>query len=60
MPSRKTALVHESLEPLILVIRNQRVILDADLARLYGVTTKVFNQAVNEMSADSPRILHFN
>ena len=45
MPSRKTALVHESLEPLILVVRNQRVILDADLARLYGVPTKRFNEA---------------
>ena len=45
MTSRKTALVHESLEPLILVVRNQRVILDADLARLYGVPTKRFNEA---------------
>jgi hypothetical protein len=34
------------LEPLILTIRGQRVILDADLARLYGVSTKVLNQAV--------------
>ncbi|TAK04374.1 MAG: ORF6N domain-containing protein [Candidatus Manganitrophaceae bacterium] len=31
---------------MILTIREQRVILDADLARLYGVTTKVFNQAI--------------
>ena len=30
----------------ITVIRNQRVILDSDLAKLYGVSTKVFNQAV--------------
>jgi ORF6N domain len=45
MPSRKTALIHDSLEPLILVIRNQRVILDADLARLYGEPTKRFNEA---------------
>src|SRR5882672_1428615 len=30
----------------ILVVRGQRVILDSDLARLYGVSTKVFNQAV--------------
>ena len=30
----------------ILIIRGQRVILDADLARLYGVSTKAFNQAV--------------
>lgn len=46
MSSRKHKPVHGPLEPLILVIRNQRVILDADLARLYGVTTKAFNQAV--------------
>lgn len=31
----------------ILIIRGQRVILDADLARLYGVTTKRLNQQVN-------------
>lgn len=30
----------------ILVVRNQRVILDSDLAKLYGVETKVLNQAV--------------
>ena len=45
MPSRKADLIPDSLEPLILVIRNQRVILDADLARLYGVSTKRFNEA---------------
>jgi len=35
------------IETLILNIRNQKVILDADLAELYGVPTKVFNQAFN-------------
>ncbi|MEJ0086419.1 MAG: ORF6N domain-containing protein [Pseudomonadota bacterium] len=30
----------------ILVVRGQRVLLDADLAQLYGVSTKAFNQAV--------------
>ena len=30
----------------IFTIRGQRVILDADLARLYGTTTMAFNQAV--------------
>ena len=30
----------------ILLIRDQRVIVDADLAELYGVSTKVLNQAV--------------
>ena len=34
------------IESLILTVRNQKVILDADLAELYGVPTKVFNQAV--------------
>jgi len=36
---------NEALEPLIYSIRNQRVILDADLARLYGASTKRFNEA---------------
>lgn len=60
MSSRKTALVHESLEPLILVIRNQRVILDAHLARLYGVATKAFNQPSNATSSVSFKTLPFN
>jgi hypothetical protein len=34
------------LQSLILEIRGQKVILDADLAEIYGVPTKVFNQAV--------------
>ena len=59
MPSRKTALVHESLEPLIFVVRNQRVILDADLARLYGVTTKSFNQAVKRNADHFPEDFAF-
>ncbi len=32
-----------AVEPLIITIRGRRVILDADLARLYGVTTKALN-----------------
>ena len=35
----------EKLEPLIFAIRGHRVLLDADLARLYGVSTKRFNEA---------------
>ncbi len=34
------------IERMILFIREQRVILDSDLADLYGVTTRAFNQAV--------------
>ncbi|MFW6115361.1 MAG: ORF6N domain-containing protein [Thermodesulfobacteriota bacterium] len=36
----------EPIEQAILLIRRQKVMLDADLANLYGVTTKALNQAV--------------
>jgi hypothetical protein len=36
----------ESLETLIFTVRGKRVILDADLARIYGVTTKRLNEQV--------------
>lgn len=36
----------ERIERRILVIRKQKVIVDADLAALYGVTTKALNQAM--------------
>ena len=36
----------EEIENLILTIRGKQVMLDRDLARLYGVETKVLNQAV--------------
>jgi len=39
-------LSQQALAGRILVIRGQRVLLDADLAGLYGVDTRVFNQAV--------------
>lgn len=46
MPNTSIALPDELIEDTILLIRAKRVILDHDLARLYGVTTKVLNQAV--------------
>ena len=36
----------EQIESLILTIRGKQVILDRDLARLYGVETKRLNQQV--------------
>jgi hypothetical protein len=36
----------ERIEQRILLIRDQKVMLDSDLAELYGVETKVLNQAV--------------
>lgn len=35
-----------AIETMIYVIRGQRVMIDNDLAALYGVKTKVLNQAV--------------
>jgi hypothetical protein len=37
----------ERVERTIFILRGQKVILDADLARLYGVTTKRLNQQVS-------------
>ena len=39
-------LTQESIESMIYVIRNQKVMLDFDLARIYGYSTKAFNQQV--------------
>ncbi|MEA3280623.1 MAG: ORF6N domain-containing protein [Thermodesulfobacteriota bacterium] len=36
----------ERIEQAILLIRGQKVLLDADLAQLYGVETKILNKAV--------------
>jgi hypothetical protein len=45
--SKNTQLaVPEPVEPLLRVVRGERVILDSDLARLYGVETKALNRAV--------------
>src|SRR2546425_13001874 len=36
----------QKIAPLIYEIRGERIILDADLARIYGVTTKRLNEQV--------------
>ena len=46
MSSRGAMSPAPSVERSILSIRGQRVMLDADLAALYGVSTRVLNQAV--------------
>ncbi|MEW6417321.1 MAG: ORF6N domain-containing protein [Nitrospirota bacterium] len=42
----KELIPHESIEQRIFNIRGQKVMLDRDLAGLYGVATKVLNQAI--------------
>ncbi len=44
----------DSLDGLIHTIRGERVILDADLARLYGAPTKALNQAVRRNRTKFP------
>lgn len=46
MADKKALVATENIESKILLIRGQKVMLDADLAELYGVETKVLNQAV--------------
>ena len=47
------------IEQVILLIRSQKVILDSDLAKLYGVSTKVLNQAVKRNSDRFPEDFTF-
>ena|SRR5436305_1447975 len=44
MPSKKLALPSVEIDNVIREIRGQKVILDSDLAVLYGVTTKRLNE----------------
>jgi hypothetical protein len=44
--SNELSLQVDQIGLVIRTIRGQRVILDADLARIYGVPTKALNQAV--------------
>src|SRR5881275_2255512 len=44
----------ENVAQLVLFIRGEKVLLDADLAKLYGVTTKALNQAVKRNASRFP------
>ncbi len=55
-----TALIpQDRIERAILLLRGQRVLLDADLAELYGVPTKAFNQAVKRNTERFPPDFRF-
>ncbi len=49
----------EELTKLVFVIRGEKVMLDADLAKLYGVTTKALNQAMSRNKARFPEDFAF-
>jgi hypothetical protein len=46
--------VKKPIESVILTIRGHKVLLDADLSEIYGVPTKVFNQAVKRNAERFP------
>ena len=49
----------KTIEPLILTLRGQRIIIDADLAGLYGVQTKALNQAIKRNADRFPEDFMF-
>ena len=53
-PAKDGMVPLERIESRILLIRGQRVMIDADLAELYGVPTKALNQAVKRNAARFP------
>ena len=65
---QQTCLVNDSdefgnlseIKSMIKVVRGIQVILDKDLARLYGVETKVLNQAVKRNSKRFPSAFCFH
>jgi hypothetical protein len=56
---KKAAVAPQPIESLIHVIRGQKVMLDFDLARLYEIPTKAFNQAVRRNMERFPKDFAF-
>ena len=52
-------LTQENIESMIYVIRNQKVMLDFDLAKIYGYETKMFNRQVNRNIEKFPKDFMF-
>ena len=59
MAAQKIAVPSERIERLIFIIRGQRVMLDTDLAKLYGVETKALNRAFARNRERFPRDFMF-
>jgi hypothetical protein len=49
----------DGIQSMIYLVRGQKVMLDADLAQLYGVKTKVLNQAIRRNMARFPEDFMF-
>ncbi len=59
MPSKKLTLPEQGIDNLIRGIRGQKVILDSDLARVYGVTTKRLNEQFRRNRSRFPKDFAF-
>ena len=59
MAKQTVALLKEKVESSILLVRGEKVLLDRDLSRLYGVTTRALNQAVKRNSSRFPEDFMF-
>ncbi len=59
MPAETSIIPIDQVQQQILLIRGQRVILDVDLATLYGVTTKQLNQQVKRNADRFPKDFMF-
>ena len=57
--TNKLIIAQKEIENLIYTIRGQQVMLDSDLARIYQVETKVFNQAVKRNAERFPENFRF-
>ena len=59
MPKDNKLILIDQIEPMILTIRGHKVILDSDLAALYGTNTGALNQAVRRNKARFPASFMF-
>lgn len=59
VPRKKTVFPVERIEKSILVVRGQKVMLDSDLAEVYGVTTKRINEQVRRNQERFPEEFAF-
>jgi len=59
MPSKKAVVPIGKIENRILLIRGEKVIVDADLAQFYGVSTKRLNEQVKRNKARFPKDFMF-
>ena len=55
----EVALSQHDIEKLIITVRGEQVLIDQDIARLYGVTTKALNQQAKRNSARFPSNFRF-